>query len=649
MAPQLLCTRQSKKNMPRHARSSGFLASAALLMVAASVLHAQDAAPVEDVGTPERGVARISITGGEVSVRRGDSGDWVAAVVNAPLMVEDRVSTGTGSRAEVQFDSANLVRIGAHAEIRLAELGINHYHLQVAHGTVTFRVLRESQAQVEIDTPTVSVKPSHIGVYRIYVQGDGQTEITVRLGAADVSTPRGVEQLQAGQTMLARGDPADPEFRIVPAIALDEWDRWNEQRDREMLNSLSYSNVPHDMAGAEDLDNHGQWVDEPSYGQVWSPSVDPDWAPYQNGRWAWEDYYGWTWVSYDPWGWAPFHYGRWLFSGMHGWCWYPGGFGRHYWSPAMVAFFGFGPGIGVGFGFGNIGWVPLAPFEQMYPWWGRGVYAGFRNPGSFNRGVNVTNVNVSNIYRNARVANGISAVTATDFHQGRFSAISRTTGSQIHEAGLVRGQLPVAPSAANLRYSNRAVAGIPRSSENVHFFGRTASAPVQRVPFAEQQRAMQQFSRQPAASTMARTPAVGSAASGAWRSTTSPASPGAGQTRSSAPSQGAWRPVNPPSQAAGNSADRSSGWQRFGEPRPSGSYAPRPAYAQPGGAGYRPYATPVGASGGGQQSIRVAPPVVREKSSQSSGTSRSQPSGHASAGAAHSSGGGSRGGGGAHR
>src|ERR1022692_2211741 len=247
--------------MQRHARSSRFLAPAVLLIVATTVLTAQspqDAGPMQDPGTPERGVARISIVNGEVSVRRGDSGDWVAAVVNAPLMVEDRVSTGAKSRAEVQFDSSNLIRVGANAEIRLAELGINHYHLQVAHGTVTFRVLRESQAQVEIDTPTVSVKPSHIGVYRIYVQGDGQTEITVRLGAADVSTPRGVEQLQAGQTMLARGDPADPEFRIVPAIALDEWDGWNEQRDREMLNSLSYSNVPHDMAGAEDLDNHGQ-------------------------------------------------------------------------------------------------------------------------------------------------------------------------------------------------------------------------------------------------------------------------------------------------------------------------------------------------------------------------------------------------------
>jgi hypothetical protein len=131
----------AKKIMPRHAHSSGYLALAALLLLAASVLHAQDAAPIQDTGTPERGVARVSIAGGEVSVRRGDSGDWVAAVINAPLMVEDRVSTGTGSRAEVQFDSANLVRIGANAEIRLAELGINHYHLQVAHGTVTFRVL----------------------------------------------------------------------------------------------------------------------------------------------------------------------------------------------------------------------------------------------------------------------------------------------------------------------------------------------------------------------------------------------------------------------------------------------------------------------------------------------------------------------------
>ncbi|HLY20499.1 MAG TPA: FecR family protein [Bryobacteraceae bacterium] len=584
-------------------------------------------APPQDSGAPERGVARISIVSGEVSVRRGDSGDWVAAVVNAPLMVEDRVSTGTGSRAEVQFDSANLIRIGAHAEIRLAQLDPARYNVQLAHGTVTFRMLRDSQAQVELDTPTVSVRPAHVGVYRIYVQEDGQTEITVRLGSVEIFTPRGSQQLQAGQTMLARGTAADPEFRIVPAIAYDEWDRWNEQRDQELQNSQSYQNVPPDVYGAEDLDNRGQWVNDPSYGEVWAPSVGPDWAPYQNGRWVWEDYYGWTWVSYDPWGWAPFHYGRWFYAPV-GWCWYPGGFfGRHYWSPGLVAFFGFGPGVGVGFGFGNVGWVALAPFEPLYAWWGRGFYAGYRNPAYFNRNVNITSVNIQNIYRNARVNNAVATVSAGDFRQGRFSNIVRATGSQIHDAGLVRGQLPVAPSAANLRYSNRAVAIMPRSSDNVHFFSRSSPAPVQRVPFSEQQRAMQQFSRQPA-------PAL--AHSATPRPAAGPAVANGG---------GAWRPSNaPPAAAPGNPA--SSGWQRFGEPRPVSTWTvPKPAYAQPGAATYRPPSTPSTAGGSRPQSIRVAPPVVRERQATTRSTSSSTGS---TSHATHSSGGSSGSGGGSH-
>jgi len=637
--------------MRRHARCYRLFAPAAMLVAAATLLSAQDTPPMQDdPGVPERAVARISIVNGEVSVRRGDNGEWVAAVVNAPLMVDDRISTGPGSRAEVQFDSANLIRVGANAEIRLADLENNRYRVQVAHGTVTFGVLRDSQAQVELDTPPVSVKPSGVGAYRIYVQGDGQTEITVRMGAAEIATPRGTEPLQAGQTMLVRGKPDDPEFRVVPAIAMDDWDRWNQQRDREMLNSRSYNKVPHDMDGAEDLDNGGQWVDMPPYGQVWSPQVDPDWAPYQNGRWVWEDYYGWTWVSYDPWGWAPFHYGRWFYAAPYGWCWYPGGFGRHYWSPALVAFFGFGPGAGVGFGFGNIGWVPLAPFEPVSAWWGHAYYAGYRNPGFFNHGVNVTNVNVTNIYRNARVANGISSVTAADFRQGRFGGISRTTGAQIHQAGLVRGVLPVAPSAANLRYSNRRVANLPRSSENVHFFSRSAAAPVQRVPFAEQQRAMQQFSRQPAI-----------AQSGGWRSTTSPGSQGAGQSRSMAPGApyngGAWRRTDEAPRAAApgrtggsDPPGRSTGWQRFGQPRPTVWSSPRPAYGQTAGGGYR-YPTSGPARNDRPQSIRIAPPVVRERSSEGGGARsapRSQSSGRSSGGGG-SHGGGSHGGGGGHR
>ena len=131
------------------------LAIAGLLCVPLVPLVAQS--PEDDSGQPDRGVARISLINGDVSVRRGDSGDWVAAAPNAPLVVEDRILTGARSRAEVQFDYANFVRLAPDTEVRVAELEYRRYLLQVASGTVMFRVLRDSDADAEISTQSVSL------------------------------------------------------------------------------------------------------------------------------------------------------------------------------------------------------------------------------------------------------------------------------------------------------------------------------------------------------------------------------------------------------------------------------------------------------------------------------------------------------------
>ncbi len=329
---------------------------------------------------PGRAVARISILNGDVSVRRGDSGDVVAAALNAPLMADDRLLTSSSSRAEVQLDSSNMIRIGPNAEVRFAAMDVKSFQIQIAAGTVTFRTLRATQALVEVDTPSVAVRPMRPGAYRVTVHEDGTSEITVRSGEAEIDSPRGGERLEAGQTMDARGPASDPEFQVVQAAPFDAFDRWNDDRDRYIENSQSARHVSPNISGAEDLDQNGQWVNDPNYGSVWQPTVGPDWAPYQNGRWVWEDYYGWTWVSADPWGWAPYHYGRW-FWGTGGWAWYPGPIvANPFWAPAYVGFFGFGGGlgVGVGFGFGGVGWVALAPFEVFHPWWGHGLYGGFR-------------------------------------------------------------------------------------------------------------------------------------------------------------------------------------------------------------------------------------------------------------------------------
>ena len=64
--------------------------------------------------TETRGVARISLIHGDVSTQRGDSKDWSAAALNAPVLAGDRVSTGDKARTELQLDYANMLRLAEH-------------------------------------------------------------------------------------------------------------------------------------------------------------------------------------------------------------------------------------------------------------------------------------------------------------------------------------------------------------------------------------------------------------------------------------------------------------------------------------------------------------------------------------------------------
>ena len=152
-----------------------------------------------------RGVARISFLSGEVSIQRGSSltapqavsvpgsntGEWIAAALNAPVVGNDRISTETNSRAEVQFENGSVLRIGGGADLTITELEANRYQMALGHGTVTFRILRASNTDMELDTPSVSVRPTKLGTYRISVTDSGESEITARVGDVEIYTPRG--------------------------------------------------------------------------------------------------------------------------------------------------------------------------------------------------------------------------------------------------------------------------------------------------------------------------------------------------------------------------------------------------------------------------------------------------------------------------
>jgi len=84
----------------------------------------------------------------------------------------------------------------------------------------------------------------------------------------------------------------------------------------------------------DELSPYGHWINYPTFGYVWMPSLGPDFRPYAtNGHWVYSDI-GWTWSSGYNWGWAPFHYGRWFYDqGYSSWMWVPG----YEWAPAWVS------------------------------------------------------------------------------------------------------------------------------------------------------------------------------------------------------------------------------------------------------------------------------------------------------------------------
>src|SRR5580704_17010950 len=652
-----------------------------------------EAAPKTD-----QGVGRISMIHGDVSTQRGDSGTWSAAVLNQPVVNGDKVSTGTGGRAEVQLDYANILRLGANAQATIARFTDKYIQIQVGQGLVNYSVFGESEVEPEIDTPNVAVHPAHTdGVFRIEVRPDGDTTVIVRKGEAEISTPQGIGQVKQGEMATVRGSGADAKYKITPAPERDDWDRWNIDRDRMIHEAAAWKHTNKYYVGAEDLDANGKWEDAADYGQVWVPNEPDGWAPYRDGNWVWEPSYGWTWVGFEPWGWAPYHYGRWMWYG-NSWAWWPGpvwggGFYRPFWAPAYVSFFGFGGGWGLGFGFGwggwgSFGWLPIGPGDRFFPWWGgyggRFGVVGFNRFGTLDRFGGIAPLHAGAGFSNlahindAHVGSALSTVATGKFGAGRTTAVA-ATHSQLSCAHMMTGNMPVVPTRASLSASGRAAA--PSTIHNggsQHFYGTQSTARPEsfQQQTAHLQQSMQQSHFSPVAAgaratgpgasesrgTSAATgrPSAGTPASGremnsgATRSAGNQATANENGNRGSAtrpessvnraesassprgePDRSEWKTFTPPSHS-GESAGHSAGGS---ESNSGGSYwnrtAPGSSYSR--GSGSSNY----GRSGYSRPQLNMRQPIVQPRSSGSYGGSHSGYSGsHSSGGGSHSSSGG---------
>ena len=120
---------------------------------------------------------------------------------------------------------------------------------------------------------------------------------------------------------------------------------------RQAPTSQSADYLPQDLQTyGNTFDQYGSWQHDPSYGNVWYPSVGPEWRPYSYGSWSPIRSYGWTWIGLDAWAWPTHHYGRWGYA-RNSWFWIPG----RVWAPAYVSWAS-APGY--------VSWCPLGFDER---------------------------------------------------------------------------------------------------------------------------------------------------------------------------------------------------------------------------------------------------------------------------------------------
>jgi hypothetical protein len=377
------------------------------------------AAFAQDETDPPGRVAHLSFReGGVVFAPQGED-EWMDLPQNRPLTVGDRLWSDRGARAELQLGSATL-HVDGESHVGVSALDERAAQFIVQQGAVNARVRELVDGEnFEIDTPNVAVRALQPGDYRVDVDpATEQTRVSVASGLAAVYGENGQAiQLAAGQQLSFAGRTLAQVQG--PAFRQDGFGLWAAERNRQEDQSIAAQHVPRGVVGYAELDQHGTWGQDPTYGTVWYPQVAvADWAPYRYGHWSWIAPWGWTWIDDAPWGFAPFHYGRW--TRIHErWAWVPGRLtARPYYSPAMVAFLGgdgaqFSLSIGAG---PAVGWYPLAPGEAWWPTYRTSSrYVSFVN---FNINLRAYPRNYGNHYWRQRPF-AVTAVREDDFRHGR--------------------------------------------------------------------------------------------------------------------------------------------------------------------------------------------------------------------------------------
>ncbi|GAM08511.1 fecR protein [Geobacter sp. OR-1] len=273
------------------------------------------------------GMARLTLTQGDVLLFDNESNDWVPAAVNTPIEEGDRIWCPEAAKAEIQLKSGSVIRLGSKTSIDVVRLSDDEQQVYLGSGRLYARTAPDDR-ELQIDTEDATVSLGRKSRVHVDILGgeNPDTEVSVLKGSAYVEGSSGKTRVRSGEDLIFSENGAE----IAQLNPPDKWELWNADRDRKSSRKAANHHLPEELVIYEDeLAANGEWVQVEDYGYAWRPTIvaEADWVPYQQGRWVWRRG-GYVWIASEPWGWAPHHYGRWYHSTRYGWCWVPPRRGR---------------------------------------------------------------------------------------------------------------------------------------------------------------------------------------------------------------------------------------------------------------------------------------------------------------------------------
>jgi len=309
---------------------------------------------------------RISFIEKGVTLQRATEIAPETPIINVLLMAGDRLWTDETGRVECQFENGTILRLDQQTKVdfqSIFDTAASYKSSTIIRfwsGSIYLRTvnLDTPDENFQIDTPACSIYLVSEGTFRIDLDEENNTRLSVYNGVAETVSEGESVLVKSGQRCYVSPNEYPSEPESFNTASFDNFDEWNYQREETLAVAVSQKYIPSEATYyISELDPYGAWHYYSRYNSyVWRPYyVDPFWMPYTYGRWGWYPC-GWTWLSYYQWGWIPFHYGWWDWTPLWGWVWIPGA----YWSPAWV-YWAAGPHY--------IGWTPYT-----YGYWRSGIY-----------------------------------------------------------------------------------------------------------------------------------------------------------------------------------------------------------------------------------------------------------------------------------